>query len=48
MAPPSLVLGAGRFDNRQWLTTWQRLDHNPQVPEVLRNLPVRHPLIWLN
>ncbi|SDX54122.1 alginate lyase family protein [Hymenobacter psychrophilus] len=47
VAHPSLVLVAVRFDNRQWLTTWQRLDHDPQVPEVLRNLPVRHPLIWL-
>ncbi|NVO31856.1 alginate lyase family protein [Hymenobacter lapidiphilus] len=47
VAQPSLVLGAVRFDNRQWLTTWQGLNHDPQVPEVLRNLPVRHPLIWL-
>ena len=28
------------------LATWQRLEHDPQVPEVLRNLPMRNPLIW--
>ncbi|MDJ0364431.1 alginate lyase family protein [Hymenobacter sp. H14-R3] len=47
VAQPSLVLGAVQFDNRAWLSTWQRLNHDPQVPEVVRNLPVRNPLIWL-
>jgi hypothetical protein len=47
VAQPSLVLGAVQFNNRAWLATWQRLNHDPQVPEVVRNLPVRNPLIWL-
>ncbi|MFD2785255.1 alginate lyase family protein [Hymenobacter rubripertinctus] len=47
VAPPALVLGAVQFRNCQWLATWQRLDHSPRVAEVLRNLPVRHPLLWL-
>ena len=47
MAQPFLVLGAAQFGNPAWLATWQRLEHAPQVPEVLRNLPVRNPLIWL-
>ena len=47
VAQPALVFGAMAFDNRGWLTTWKRLDHDPQVEEVIRNLPVRHPLIWL-
>jgi hypothetical protein len=47
VAQPFLVLGAAQFGNRAWLATWQRLEHDPQVPEVLRNLPVRNPLIWL-
>jgi hypothetical protein len=47
VAQPFLVLGAAQFGNRAWLTTWQHLNHDPQVPEVVRNLPVRNPLIWL-
>jgi hypothetical protein len=47
VAQPFLVLGAAQFGNKAWLATWQRLDHDPQVPEVLRNLPMRNPLIWL-
>jgi hypothetical protein len=47
VAQPFLVLGAAQFGNQAWLATWQHLEHNPQVPEVLRNLPMRNPLIWL-
>lgn len=47
VAQPFLVLGAAQFGQPEWLDTWQHLDHNPQVPEVLRNLPMRNPLIWL-
>ncbi|HWI93081.1 MAG TPA: alginate lyase family protein [Flavisolibacter sp.] len=48
VAQPSLVFGAVAFDNKYWLDTWKNLDHDPAVEEVIRNLPVRHPLIWLN
>jgi hypothetical protein len=47
VAQPSLVFGANAFQNKQWLDTWKQLDHDPQVEEVIRNLPVRHPLIWI-
>ncbi len=48
IAQPSLVFGAVAYNNKEWLNTWKRLDHNPKVEEVIRNLPVRHPLIWIN
>ncbi|MDB5270714.1 MAG: alginate lyase family protein [Hymenobacter sp.] len=48
VAQPFLVFGAVQFGNQAWFSTWQRLDHAPNVPEVVRNLPVRNPLIWLN
>jgi hypothetical protein len=48
VAQPFLVLGAARLGRAEWLRTWQRLNHDPQVPEVLRNLPVRNPLLWLD
>lgn len=48
VAQPSLVFGANAYNNKEWFNTWKRLDHAPTVEEVIRNLPVRHPLIWLN
>jgi hypothetical protein len=47
VAQPSLLFGAVAFNNREWLSVWSRLDHEPDVEEVLRNLPIRNPLIWL-
>jgi len=48
VAQPFLVFGAAAFDNRDWFEEWKFLNHSPGVEEVIRNLPVRHPLIWLN
>lgn len=48
VAQPFLVFGANAYDQNNWLNTWAKLDHNPKVEEVIRNLPVRNPLIWLN
>ncbi len=47
VAQPFLVFGANAFQNQEWLNTWKQLDHQPKVEEVIRNLPVRHPVIWL-
>ena len=46
VAHPFLVFGATAFGNQQWLSTWKNLDHAPKVEEVIRNLPVRNPVIW--
>lgn len=48
VAQPFLVFSANAFNNNEWLETWKKLEHDPQVEEVIRNLPVRNPLIWLN
>ena len=48
VAQPSLVFGAAAYGNTDWLNTWKKLDHAPTDEEIIRNLPVRHPLIWLN
>jgi hypothetical protein len=48
VAQPFLVFGADAYHESQWLNTWKALDHAPEEPEVIRNLPVRHPLIWVN
>lgn len=48
VAQPFLVFGANAYNNNKWFTTWKKLDHNPKVEEVVRNLPIRNPLIWFN
>lgn len=46
VAQPFLLFGAMAFRKKNWLQTWKQLNHVPVVPEIIRNLPVRHPLIW--
>jgi len=47
VAGPGLVFGAEQLGQKKWLDTWSKLAHFPKVEEVIRNLPVRNPLIWL-
>jgi hypothetical protein len=46
VAHPFLVFGAGALHQRDWMEAWKRLEHSPAAEEVVRNLPVRNPLIW--
>lgn len=48
VAAPFLVFGAEAYRNKPWFDTWKKLDHQPKEEEVIRNLPVRNPLIWLS
>ena len=47
VAQPFLVFGAVAYGQQEWFNTWKKLNHNPGVEEVLRNLPIRYPLIWM-
>jgi len=47
VAQPFLIFGALKYQNKEWFDTWKKLDHSPKNEEVIRNLPVRNPLIWL-
>jgi hypothetical protein len=46
IAQPFLVFGANNFQQNDWLRTWKALEHNPATEEVIRNLPIRNPVIW--
>lgn len=46
VAQPFLLFGADIYQNEDWFNTWAKLDHQPKVEEVIRNLPIRNPLIW--
>jgi hypothetical protein len=47
VAQPFLVFGAYAYQNQNWFNTWKKLDLKPTNEEVIRNLPIRHPLIWM-
>ena len=44
---PSLLFGALAQKRDDWLDIWQRLNPDPAIGEVVRNFPVRQPLLWL-
>ena len=44
---PSLLFAGIKFKNRNYLQTWKTLEADPKTFEVLRNLPLRHPLLWI-
>lgn len=43
---PSLLLAGLQFGEAEWLNLWKSLEADPKLAEVVRNLPVRHPLLW--
>ena len=48
VAQPALLFGANAYQENSWFLTWKKLDHQPKVDEVVRNLPVKYPIIWFN
>jgi len=43
----SLLFAGLAYKNEDYISTYLSLPANPEHPEVIRNLPVRHPAIWL-
>lgn len=44
---PSLLFGALATGRQDWLTTWKSLKPDPTVEEIIRNYPVREPVLWV-
>ena len=44
---PSLLFAGLALDRPEYLALWRKLDPDPTVEEVLRNFPVRQPLLWV-
>lgn len=44
---PSLLFGGIAYGNPQWVNLWKRLNPEPKVPEIIRNFPIRQPLLWI-
>jgi hypothetical protein len=47
VAQPALLFGALATGREDWLSLWQKLDEDPTVEEIQRNLPVRQPVLWV-
>lgn len=47
VAPVSLLFGSKATNNAGWFDTWKKLEHFPTNEEVIRNTPIRNPLIWI-
>jgi hypothetical protein len=46
VAQPSLLFAGVSLNRPGYIDLWKRLDHDPTVEEVLRNWPVRQPVLW--
>jgi hypothetical protein len=44
---PSLLFCGLACGRPEFLTLWKRLDPDPKDPEIIRNYPIRQPLLWL-
>jgi hypothetical protein len=44
---PSLLFGGLALKEPRYIALWQRLDPDPAIDEVIRNYPVRQPLLWV-
>lgn len=45
---PSLLFSGMRMNQNAYLELWRKLEPDPQTYEVLRNLPLHHPLLWVS
>lgn len=44
---PALLFAGVKYQNRDYSALWATLEADPKTFEVLRNLPLRHPLLWV-
>lgn len=45
---PFLLFGGLALKNQTYTQLWNELDPDFDNPEVIRNMPIRYPLLWLN
>ncbi|RRN66208.1 alginate lyase family protein [Caulobacter sp. 602-1] len=45
---PSLLFGGLALKRQGYLDLWKRLDPDPTEPEVIRNYPLRQPVLWVD
>jgi hypothetical protein len=45
---PVLLFCGLAYHEQPWLDTWKTLNANPTNDEVIRNLPIRQPVLWVD
>jgi hypothetical protein len=45
---PTLIFAGLAYSKPNYLRLWESLEADPTTPEVVRNLPIRHPLLWVD
>ena len=43
----SLLFGGLAFKNKKYIELWKSLNANFTMPEIVRNMPVRNPILWV-
>ena len=43
----SLLFGGLAFKNKKYMDLWKSLKANVTTPEIIRNMPVRYPILWV-
>jgi hypothetical protein len=44
---PSVLFGALVYNNKSDLVLWKTLPNMPEKQEVIRNMPIKYPLLWI-
>lgn len=44
---PALLFSGLAYGKQDYITLWKTLNPDPVVPEVIRNFPIRQPLLWM-
>ena len=44
---PALLFSGLAYDQQDYIALWKTLNPDPTVPEVIRNFPLRQPILWL-
>lgn len=47
VAHPAFLFGATKLNKPDWYYLWENNEHNLKVQEVIRNMPIRNPILWL-
>jgi len=45
---PGLLFSGLACHRQEYLQLWTRLNPDPTDPEIIRNFPIRQPLLWVN
>jgi hypothetical protein len=45
---PILLFAGLAYNEPRYIEIWKKLEANPTNEEVIRNLPIRNPVLWID